>query len=143
MRYDSDVLIIDEVFDLDPEEFQSVIRSIKYSMRVGDTFFIMTPYTHETYYVEAIEEYDDHWIIIYNGGRRVPEKNVFPLFSVGSLISMLSYDHDFDLRTAGRKWIVIFDHCHEYASDEDELLVSFLWYVLKDLCVRGFISREE
>ncbi|MFE6076497.1 hypothetical protein ACFVQB_18670 [Paenibacillus sp. NPDC057886] len=142
MQYDSDILTIEEVFEFESEEVRSVLRAVEYTIRVGDNFFIISPYNDETYVVEAIEEHYDSWTVIYNGGKRVDNKDVFPLFSVGSLISMLSFNNEFDLRTAGAKWIVIFDHCHEYASEENELLVTFLWYVLKDLCVRGLINRN-
>ncbi|NMI06494.1 hypothetical protein HF638_21145 [Paenibacillus sp. SZ31] len=142
MQYDSDILTIEEVFEYESDEVRSVLNAVEYSIRVGDNFFIITPYNDETYVVEAIEEQYDSWTIIYNGGRRVAIKDIFPLFSVGSLISMLSLDNEFNLRTAGAKWIVSFDHYHEYASEENELLVTFLWYVLKDVCVRGLISRS-
>ncbi|MEI2281121.1 hypothetical protein [Paenibacillus polysaccharolyticus] len=142
MQYDRDILTVDDVFDYESHEVRSVLRSVRYSIRVGDPFFIITPYNDEMYVVEEIEEHYDSWTVIYNGGRRVAEKDVFPLFTVGSLINMLSYDNEFDLRTAGAKWIVTIDHCHEYASEESELLVTFLWYVLVDLSVRGLISRD-
>jgi len=142
MKYDRDILTIEEVLLVEHKVISAVLDAVEYSTRVGDSFFILSPFKDETYVVEAIEENYDSCTIVYNQGRRIDTKDrsILPLFSVGSLISMLSFNNEFDLRTSGNKWIVIFNDCEVYTSEENELLVTFLWYVLKDLCVRGMIS---
>ncbi|WP_339307652.1 hypothetical protein [Paenibacillus sp. FSL R5-0519] len=140
MHYERDILTIDEVFEFETEETMTVIRAVNYALREGDSFFIIAPGVDTSYVVEAVDLNDYSCTVIYDGGKRVDIKDVFPLFSVGSLISMLSFNNEFDLRTAGPKWIVIFDDNQEYASEENELLVTFLWHVLLDLCARGMIG---
>lgn len=36
MQYDRDILTVDDVFDYESHEVRSVLRSVRYSIRVGD-----------------------------------------------------------------------------------------------------------
>lgn len=88
----------------------------------------------------VIEDYRFNFseeIITYNGDKTTSYDDCLPIFTTGLLIDIISFMHSFDLRSFGNGWILLWNSEEMFQSNEDELLVSFLWRALKDLCVAG------
>lgn len=73
---------------------------------------------------------------LYSGGVAEYE-NIYPIFSAGMLIQLLSEAHQCNLVAVGLGWVLIWNNDVVTQSEEGELLVSFLWRSLVQIVNDG------
>ncbi|WP_337032475.1 hypothetical protein [Paenibacillus illinoisensis] len=132
MQYERDTLTIEEVLNTAPEVWEAVMDASHYDIKPGDSFFIKENPT-KAFFIEGLEKGSG---VTYSGGKLIGDDDIIPLFSTGTMINIMGIHNQFEVRSAGVNWIALFDGEQVYKSDEGELLVSFLWKVLKDLSVQ-------
>lgn len=135
MQYARDITTIEEVLSTDEETLNKVLDVTYYDQKPGDLFFIKDK-PDKIYLIEDIELIDGDYYLVYYGGEKIFYEDTLPLFTSGNLVDMLQAHQLVEVRTFRGGWLLIFDNVHIYTSEEDELLVSFLWRALKDLVVR-------
>lgn len=138
MKYARDMLTIEEILSTNKETLDTIFDVTAYDQKPGDLFFIKDK-PDKILLIEELAYIDDKYYLVYHGGERVYYDDTYPLFTSGNLIDMLQFLQPIDLRSFGHGWLLLFDNEHIYASEEDEILVSFLWRVLKDLAAKKLI----
>lgn len=140
MKYSRELISIDEVLAADPKEINAVLKASEYELQEGDRFFIKKDSTRKLYIVENTSFIDGECYIHYAGSQKITFDEVGILFSVGSMIEIMSLHDSFELKSSRSNLIVIFDSNQLYEAKEEENLASFLWRVLKDLSVNNKLS---
>ncbi|MFB9324300.1 hypothetical protein, partial [Cryptosporangium minutisporangium] len=132
MQYVRDLTTIEEILSTDEEKFNKFLDETFYDPKPGDFFFIKGKHD-KAYLIQDIKHinYNDYYI--YNGREKVKQVDTLPLFTSGNLIDMMRAGQPVELRSLRDRWLFIFDDEHIYTSEEEEVLVSFLLRVIKDI----------
>lgn len=138
MRYDRDITTIEEILSTDEATLDLVLTATAHDFQAGDCFFIKEDPT-TTYFIEDIIRNEEGYYLIYSGGKRIDYDDAQQLFSSGTILNMISLFRHINIQNS-YGWVLVFDETETYTSEDDELYVTFLWRVLKDLCVRKLIQ---
>lgn len=97
--------------------------------KVGDRFFVRKDVDHIHTVVDLKSE--KGYTIVSSTGQEYAYDDIFPIFSVGMLIELLSDFNDFQLQNFGHGWLLLWNGHILKQSTEEEALVHFLW---RSLC---------
>lgn len=139
MKYDRDILTIEEIQSTPPDVWDAIMKATHYDIQQGDFFFVTSKPTKAFFIEEITREDDQSWLVDPAGNKHSYEDSTV-LFSANTLIQVIAFFNQFELRGSHGLWIVIYENDEIYRSDKDELLVSFLWRVLKDLVAKDILD---
>ncbi|MEC0241993.1 hypothetical protein P4H66_19505 [Paenibacillus dokdonensis] len=135
MQLQRDILTAEETLSIGQETLDKIIDMTFFDYKVGDQFFIKN-HPKDRYMVlhDDYDKQEKDVVLTYGDGQKAFFNDVYPLFTTGMLIELLSFHFDFNLQTFGGKWVLIWNGTALIVqNEEDEHLVTFLWKALADI----------
>lgn len=131
MQLKRDVLTIEETLTANSETIISLLDKACLDYNIGDLFFKrMAP--EAVYKVVDFEvDLQEGYMLTSDQGEKMHYDEIFPLFSTGMLIQLLSDLNDFHLQAFAKGWLLLWDGHICKQSKDDESLLMFLW---RSLC---------
>ncbi|WP_322922080.1 hypothetical protein [Paenibacillus campi] len=134
MRLQSDRLSITETLKMPLEKIEKFLDDFYFEYQKGDYFFLKD--TPDQIHIVADIVRGDYRIVSENGSIIDPE-DAIPIFSVGTLIEILSTFHNLQLSTFFNGWFMIWELDIIMQSEENDRLVTFLWRILGEIIDDG------
>lgn len=132
MKLKWDYLTVGEILSVDAETFDLLYDKIFFDFKVGDKFFFKDG-SGEVY---TILDDRDSDAFVYEDGQAKYE-DIYPIFTTGMLIELLTEMHSFSLNSFGHGWMLLWNGELAIQSEEDELFVLFLWRALIEIVKSG------
>lgn len=131
MKLKRDYLTTSEILAVGSKTIERLLDYDGLGLNPGDKFFFKDA-PGDVYVVQLLNS-DGY---TYENGM-VEYGDVYPVFTTGMLIQIISHAHQFNLVTVGLEWNLIWDNEITFQSEEDELFVSFLWRSLAQIVSEG------
>lgn len=122
MKLKRDYLTTSEILSVGHEPIERLLDYTGLTLNLGDKFFLKEDPSAGVHTVQLLSQNGYH----YENGI-VEFSEVYPVFTTSKLIEIISHAHQFNLLTVGLGWVLIWDNEINFQSNEDELLVYFLW----------------
>lgn len=134
MQLERDILTAEETLSIGEETLKKIIDKPFFDYKVGDQFFIKSqPDVSHVVLGDYYDEQAKEIILVYGNNQRIDFEEVYPLFTTGMLMELLSFAFPFNLSTFGHGWILLWNGGSVFQSQEGESLVSFLWRALAEV----------
>ncbi|MGF6356785.1 hypothetical protein ABIE27_004709 [Paenibacillus sp. 4624] len=131
MKLKRDYLTPEEVLAVGNETLDKLLDVLFLDLSPGEKFFMKASPGN----VHVVQDLNTDGYIYSEGVAEYSD--VYPIFSAGMLIQLLSDAHQCNLVAVGLGWVLIWSNDVVTQSEEDELLVSFLWRSLVQIVEEG------
>lgn len=131
MRLKRDYLTPEEVLAVGEDTLKKLLDVLFLDLSPGEKFFLKDS-PGNVHVVQGLET-DGY---VYSEGLAEYD-NIYPIFSAGMLIQLLSDAHQCNLVAVGLGWVLIWSNDVVTQSEDGELLVSFLWRSLVQIVEEG------